>query len=125
MVRPAVLARKIDVRFVSGLPICFLPPLSHLGVLQLTAKSYIFGTAVRVYWEDSVSLKGWVPNTIQAGGFAPAHIISTGFVFACEPRSLVLTTSLHCEEHGGLDPISIPWGSIQQVDTLGEEHDAK
>jgi len=84
----------------------------------LTQTEIPFGTAVQVQWHDSASKRGWLFD-----GFDNlAKIQSLGYVVSCTPDTITLSTSIAtCQ--GVLDPVSIPWGAIETIATLGERWD--
>lgn len=85
-----------------------------------------FGKAVRVSWYDSLSLTGWQhgksePHTLKPGDVA--HIRTIGYVAACTPDSIAVTTSIGTEGEAALGPVSIPWRSIFGLELMGKEWD--
>ena len=79
------------------------------------------GTAVRIDWVDSASQDGW---THPDADLAPGEVSSIGFVFRVGLTGISITTSLHKEVGGGVDPITIPWVAITALHPLGECYDA-
>jgi len=63
---------------------------------------------------------GWQYNTQSLGDVALLQ--SLGYVVGCTPEALVLTTSIG-SRGGMLDPLSIPWKCIVQLDYVGSEWD--
>lgn len=75
-----------------------------------------FGTTIKVKWLDSVSKGGWIYSLDQLPDIA--EITSQGYVIRAQEktRALTLSTSLIDDRKGFIDPISIPWASIVEVE---------
>lgn len=75
------------------------------------------GTAVKIVWVDSVSVGGWQYNLDHVGRIAP--ITTFGLVVNTKDDCITLTTSMG-ERGGALDPVSIPWGAINELEIVEE-----
>ena len=83
----------------------------------MQARKLKFREAVRVSWVDSMSFGGWNYEPDQVGGVA--RIQTLGYVVNSNKDYLTMTTSIG-SKGGALDPVSIPWPAIVQVDKLGD-----
>lgn len=70
-------------------------------------------TLVRVTWIDSAFAKGWH----EAFKPPPVSIVSVGFVTHNNPTLLTLCATV-ATDGSELNPLSIPWGTVSQLEKL-------
>jgi len=87
------------------------PPEGFLALVGVSVKSIILAphTPILAEWQDSATLPGWRhPHSDHA----PTRVNTLGYVVRADRHALTITTSLSGEGLA-LDPITIPWGSIE------------
>ena len=75
---------------------------------------------MRISWYDSQSDHGWKYNINTVGEVAKN--MTLGWVVSTNDECIAVTTSI-AHIGAALDPISIPWGAIAEIELLDKQWD--
>ena len=82
----------------------------------MEARSLTKGTPVLFEWQDSVSSGGWFRDAEKVKEVA--WIYTRGYVVGWDEDSLIVTHSIS-DSGQFLDPLTVPWGAIVELEELG------